>query len=390
MEGTSNKLRLQWRDHGNELSKLSREIFGNDNLTDVTLTCRGGSPYHAHKMVLAAASTYFRKFFSDVECKLPQHQVIFMKDVAPAELEYLLQFIYLGEVDIPSTDLERLIIISRELGIVGLNAVKSEADEGVEMRGYKVARRKFAPTPKEPQIEQLSQEAPILKKSKVMRDSESIDYGGNAEGHHQGDEASQDFGLYDYGNDEGNEAREGDAIEDAEFVESYHVKAIEDVNSHNREMIKDKTSRRGRKGYVVESPLIGSVAQIMRGKKERSTLYSIGDYLYYNGTMQPNNTIRARCRNFRSGSVLCKACAFIEPVSLQILKLTGQHNCAKDPDMKIEIQMENEMKELAETTQDNLKQIYKKVCKKNPAVAQRIPFSRICKTMDRRRREVHA
>ena len=63
-----------------------------------------------------------------------------MKDVDPAELEYLLQFIYLGEVDIPSTDLERLIAISRELGIVGLNAVKSEkelSEETVDRRyGY--------------------------------------------------------------------------------------------------------------------------------------------------------------------------------------------------------------------------------------------------------------
>ena len=65
----------------------------------------------------------------------PQHQVIFMKDVDPAEMEYLLQFIYLGEVDIPSTDLERLIAISRELGIVGLNAVKSEKEMVEEETG---------------------------------------------------------------------------------------------------------------------------------------------------------------------------------------------------------------------------------------------------------------
>ena len=55
-----------------------------------------------------------------------------MKDVDPSEMEYLLQFIYLGEVDIPSTDLERLIAISRELGIVGLNAVKSEKETAQE------------------------------------------------------------------------------------------------------------------------------------------------------------------------------------------------------------------------------------------------------------------
>ena len=36
-----------------------------------------------------------------------------MKDVDPSEMEYLLQFIYLGEVDVPGPHLERLIAISK-------------------------------------------------------------------------------------------------------------------------------------------------------------------------------------------------------------------------------------------------------------------------------------
>ena len=70
MEETASKLRFEWRDHSNELSKLSRELFGQDDLSDVTLTCRGGAAYHAHKMVLAAASTYFRNFFREVKGKM--------------------------------------------------------------------------------------------------------------------------------------------------------------------------------------------------------------------------------------------------------------------------------------------------------------------------------
>ena len=50
--------------------RLSREIFGNDDLTDVTLTCRGGNPFHAHKIILAAASTYFKSFFKEVQGKM--------------------------------------------------------------------------------------------------------------------------------------------------------------------------------------------------------------------------------------------------------------------------------------------------------------------------------
>ena len=128
------KLRLQWRDHGNELSRLSRDVFCRGDLSDVTLTCRGGAPFSAHKMILAAASTYFRNFFMEVRGKMNQHQVIFMKDIDPSEMEYLLQFIYLGEVDIPSLELERLITISKDLGIIGLDAVKKEEDVVGERR----------------------------------------------------------------------------------------------------------------------------------------------------------------------------------------------------------------------------------------------------------------
>ena len=60
MDGSAPKLRLQWRDHGSELAALSRDVFCRGDLADVTLACRGGAPFPAHKMVLAAASTFFR------------------------------------------------------------------------------------------------------------------------------------------------------------------------------------------------------------------------------------------------------------------------------------------------------------------------------------------
>ena len=44
-------------------------------MTDVTLACRGGAAFHAHKVVLAAASNYFRNFFEEVGASITQHQV---------------------------------------------------------------------------------------------------------------------------------------------------------------------------------------------------------------------------------------------------------------------------------------------------------------------------
>ena len=79
-----------------------------------------------------------------------------MKDIDPAEMDYLLQFIYMGEVEIPSADLERLVKISKDLGIVGMDAVKEKEVEG--KRASRKAKRKLTP----------SQEMP--KKAKVEAD----------------------------------------------------------------------------------------------------------------------------------------------------------------------------------------------------------------------------
>ena len=62
--------------------------------------------------------------------------MIFVKDVEPSEMEYLMQFIYRGEVDIPSEDLERLIEIAKDLGIIGLDAVNTDNGEKKSDRRY--------------------------------------------------------------------------------------------------------------------------------------------------------------------------------------------------------------------------------------------------------------
>merc|ERR1712039_772321 len=179
------KLRLQWRDHGNELSRLSRDVFCREDLSDVTLTCRGGTPFSAHKMILAAASTYFRNFFMEVRGKINQHQGIFMKDIDPGEMEYLLQFIYLGEVDIPSLDLERLIAISKDLGIIGLDSVKKEDEGGVggerrTLHATKKRKLQSAPsktptepiTPKIAKVEGSLEEDPIYDNDVTATDDQ--------------------------------------------------------------------------------------------------------------------------------------------------------------------------------------------------------------------------
>ena len=152
--------------------------------------------------------------------------------------------------------------------------------------------------------------------------------------------------------------------------------------SHSKDQKKTKPHKKLLSICKPEDPLVGTVAQKMQGRRRgRSTLYIIGDYLYTNGVLQ-NNKLKMRCRDLKN----CISYAYLEPDTLKVIKFTREHTCIKDPYLKFQIHMENEMKEMAETcaqgSKDSFKEIYDIVCKKNQEVSSRISFSRMYKVMD--------
>ena len=151
----------------------------------------------------------------------------------------------------------------------------------------------------------------------------------------------------------------------------------------------EKSDISARINKIENNSLVGSVAKTMegrsRGRIKRSTLYIIGDYLYTKTGLQVHDdgskVLMIRC----SIEKLCKGRAHLNPETLQVIKFPWIHSCTRDPDLKFQIQMENEMKDLAKTTKDNLKDIFNRVCLKNPVVGKRIEYKRISETMRKRR-----
>ena len=125
----------------------------------------------------------------------------------------------------------------------------------------------------------------------------------------------------------------------------------------------------------------------MEGRRGKgSILYSIGDYLYIKKDQRRNNdgstVLSVQCNTYAN---LCKGRAILDPKTLRVLKLSVSHSCTRDPDLKCIVQMENEMKTLAETTKDSVKGIFEKVCLKDPAVASKIEWTKIEAAMRSRR-----
>ena len=172
-----------------------------------------------------------------------------------------------------------------------------------------------------------------------------------------------------------------------QVITSDYVESVEDAFPQNKKGNKRK-KRKAREIRCIPIEGEGSVATTMQGTMgRRSTLFIIGDYLFCNGVLQCNK-VKTRCRNSN-----CRRRAYLEPETLEVIKFTGEHICIRDPDLKFQIQMESEMKNLTEASvgsKASYREIYNTVCKKNPAVASRITFSRIYKAMDNRWRQANS
>ena len=171
-----------------------------------------------------------------------------------------------------------------------------------------------------------------------------------------------------------------------QVIKSDYEESVEDTYSQSKEGNKHRKGRR----HINNTPMEGSIATPMQGSMgRRSTLFIIGDYLYCHGKLQANK-VKTRCRNSKQ----CRRYAYLEPETLRVIKFTGEHICIKDTDLKYQIQMESEMKELAESSvqgsKASFRKIYTSVCMKNPTVASRITFSRMYKAMDNRWRLANA
>ncbi|XP_071549368.1 zinc finger protein 131-like isoform X5 [Panulirus ornatus] len=109
-------LSLKWNNHKPAFFHLLRILREKGCYTDVTLAC-GSKFFAVHRLVLMACSDFFSEVFEHTQCQKP---VIVLKDIKGHELEALLDYMYLGEVDVQQTDLPGLIKAAECLRIKGL------------------------------------------------------------------------------------------------------------------------------------------------------------------------------------------------------------------------------------------------------------------------------
>ena len=101
-------------------------LYSESDFTDVTLVCNEGKQVKAHKVILSSSSILFRRILL---ANPHQNPLIYLKGVEYLDLQSIVQFIYLGQIEIPQEALEKFIDTAKELEINGLVDLKHETDD---------------------------------------------------------------------------------------------------------------------------------------------------------------------------------------------------------------------------------------------------------------------
>jgi len=118
-----NSVSLKWNEYQNVAVNAFSGIFNNNQrFTDVTLASEDGELVKAHKIILSSSSAVFEKMLS---VNTDKHLLLYLRGCTMSDLEYLLHFIYLGEVEDERFHVERFLQITRDFEIRGVqNCVK--------------------------------------------------------------------------------------------------------------------------------------------------------------------------------------------------------------------------------------------------------------------------
>ncbi|KAK4300376.1 hypothetical protein Pmani_027419 [Petrolisthes manimaculis] len=117
-------LEVQWTDHAKIFGEAIGNLRGKALYTDATLACEGRF-FPVHKLVLSTCSQYLSAIFEWTPCVNP---VVVINNITCKELEALLDFMYIGDVQVKETLLPGVLRAAECLSIRGL--VRPDEDKG--------------------------------------------------------------------------------------------------------------------------------------------------------------------------------------------------------------------------------------------------------------------
>lgn len=132
---------LAWQSFSEHFQVLFRELYEDQQYSDVTLVTGDQTQFKAHKIVLSAASSVLKTI---IDGNPTENPLIYLRGIGSQELESILHFIYLGEATFSYEKIEEFIRVAQDLEVKeiangmetsdGLDQEKQATDERSDSR----------------------------------------------------------------------------------------------------------------------------------------------------------------------------------------------------------------------------------------------------------------
>ena len=111
------KFNLKWNDFQENIITSFASLRGESSFSDVTLACADGEQVKAHKTVLVSTSPFFQGILKTIS---HPHPLIFMSGVTSTIMSAVVDFLYMGEVNILQENLDDFLALAEDLKLKGL------------------------------------------------------------------------------------------------------------------------------------------------------------------------------------------------------------------------------------------------------------------------------
>ena len=115
------KFCLSWKDFSVNSTLCFQELRSEEELFDVTLAC-DDHRVEAHKVILASCSPVFKAIVSGNKT---QNQLIYLRGLVKQDLDYMMDYIYSGTVNVLQEGLKRFLDIAADFKLKGLTDVQT-------------------------------------------------------------------------------------------------------------------------------------------------------------------------------------------------------------------------------------------------------------------------
>ena len=125
---SSEKFSLKWNDFQRNVSNSFSKLRQETRLYDVTLVSNDHQQVSAHKLVLSACSEVFSNIFNS---NRSSNMMLYLDSVDVKEVNFMLDYIYQGEVNIPQEYLDKFLEIAVKFKLLGIvtDAKEEEVQE---------------------------------------------------------------------------------------------------------------------------------------------------------------------------------------------------------------------------------------------------------------------